>query len=149
MPNTPELQPRREEHANEDGYTLIELLVVIGILGLLAVIATPQVLNYLASARVSTAKTEVENLSSALDLFKYDMGRYPSSQEGLLALLAAPEGSEGWHGPYVKRKANLVDPWGHAFHYLSPGQHGEFDLFSYGPQNDGNGNEDSPAIASW
>lgn len=138
---------RLQLESMERGYTLIELLVVIGILGLLAVIATPQVLNYLAGAKMSTAKTEIENLSSALDLFKLDVGQYPTSQEGLTALLAAPEGSESWHGPYVKRKANLIDPWGRAFNYRSPGQHGEFDLFSYGPQGDGN--EDAPQIASW
>jgi general secretion pathway protein G len=118
--------------AYDGGYTLMELLVVLAILGFLAVIATPQVMQYLAGARVSTAKTEVANLSGALDLFKFDVGRYPSSEEGLAALLKAPPGVAAWNGPYVRRQTNLIDPWGKPFIYVFPGEHGEFDLLSYG-----------------
>lgn len=133
---------------DERGYTLVELLVVLAILGLLAAIATPQVIKYLDHARVSTAKTEIENLSTALDLFKFDVGRYPSTQEGLTALVSAPPGTEAWNGPYIKRNSNLIDPWGHPFHYRAPGQHGEFDIYSGGPE----GHDDvggHPAIANW
>ena len=132
---------------SEAGYTLMELLVVLAILGFLALVATPQVLQYLSSARLSTAKTEVENLTAALDLFKLDVGRHPSTDEGLAALLKAPPGAATWNGPYVKRQANLVDPWGHPFIYVAPGEHGEFDLYSYGPE--GENAKGDPVIASW
>src|ERR1700746_2363489 len=88
---------------SEGGYTLMELLVVLAILGLLAAIATPMVLHYLDSAKVSTAKTEVSNLAAGLDLFKYDVGRYPTTEEGLEALVSAPQGVDNWNGPYVKK----------------------------------------------
>src|SRR5215813_5254066 len=97
----------------EDGYTLVELLVVLAILGLLATIATTQVLKYFASAKISTAHAQVESFSSALDLYKIDMGRYPSSQEGLAALKVKPPGGDAWNGPYVKNTTSLNDPWGH------------------------------------
>jgi general secretion pathway protein G len=133
---------------NEAGYTLMELLVVLAILGLLAAIATPMVLKYLDSAKVGTAKTEVANISAGLDLFKYDVGRYPTTQEGLDALVKAPPTADNWNGPYVKTTTNLKDPWGHPFGYRAPGEHGDFDLYSDGPT----GKEDTggkPAIANW
>jgi len=131
----------------EAGYTLMELLVVLAILGLLAAIATPMVLRYLDSAKVSTAKTELSNLEGALDLFKYDVGRYPTTQEGLAALTAAPAGADNWNGPYVKKTNAAQDPWGHPYQYRAPGQHGEYDLYSLGPK--GNDDAAKPAIASW
>ena len=132
---------------HEGGYTLVELLVVLAILGLLAAIATPQVIKYLNHARVKTAQTEVANISTALDLYKTDVGRYPTTQEGLQALVAAPAGATAWDGPYLKKNASLADPWGHPFHYESPGQHGEFDIFSYGSDSDKNAGK--PPIANW
>jgi general secretion pathway protein G len=133
----------------EQGYTLVELLVVIAILGLLAAIATPRVINYLNHARVSTAKTEVESLSSALDLFKLDVGRYPTTEEGLNALVTAPAGVTTWNGPYIKKASNLSDPWDHPFNYRSPGQHGEFDIYSYGSDSGDKANAEKPPISNW
>ena len=132
---------------HEGGYTLVELLVVLAILGLLAAIATPQVIKYLNHARISTTKTEIENISSALDLFQLDVGRYPTTQEGLQALVTAPAGVSSWNGPYIKKTANLTDPWGHPFQYRSPGQHGQFDLYSNGSDSDNNAGK--PPIANW
>ena len=132
----------------QDGYTLMELLVVLAILGLLATIATTQVLRYLDHAKVSTAHTQVESFGAALDLFKLDVGRYPTTQEGLDALLKQPPGVEHWNGPYVKVTSSLNDPWGHPFHYRSPGEHGDYDLFSYGPDNNGAQGGDPP-IKNW
>src|SRR5437016_11833738 len=102
----------------------MELLVVLAILGLLAAIATPMVLHYLDSAKVSPAKTEVSNLAAGLDLFKYDVGRYPTTQEGLEALVSAPEGVDNWNGPYVKKTTKLSDPWGHSYNYRYPARMG-------------------------
>jgi general secretion pathway protein G len=136
--------------SGEAGYTLMELLVVLAILGLLAAVATPMVLHYLDSAKVSTAKTEVSNLSAGLDLFKYDVGRYPTTQEGLEALVIAPEGVENWNGPYIKKTTKLSDPWGHSYNYKYPGTHGgEFDLYSYGAHADEAKNDEKPPIANW
>lgn len=137
----------RSPAGSEDGYTLMELLVVLTILGFLAAIATTQTLHYIDRSRVDTAKTEVANISSALDLYKMDMGRYPSTQEGLDALLQPPPGADNWKGPYLKKKGGINDPWGKAYHYRSPGEHGDFDLYS-------NGSSDSsastkPPVASW
>src|SRR4249920_715541 len=91
-------------HNRESGYTLIELLVVLAILGLLATIATTQLLRYLASAKLNTAHVQIDSFSSALDLYKLDAGRYPTSQEGLVALVRKPAGADdSWNGPYVKK----------------------------------------------
>lgn len=140
-----EIRARR----GEAGYTLIELLVVLAILGFLAAIATPMVIHYLNSAKVSTAKTEVSNFSAGLDLYKLDVGSYPSTQQGLEALLKAPEGASNWNGPYIKKTAALNDPWGHPYNYRSPGQYGEFDLYSYGPKGDEGNTGAKPLIANW
>jgi general secretion pathway protein G len=140
----------RSRESGEAGYTLMELLVVLAILGLLAAVATPMVLHYLDSAKVSTAKTEVSNLSAGLDLFKYDVGRYPTTQEGLESLITAPEGVENWNGPYIKKTMKLNDPWGHPYNYKFPGTHGgEFDLYSYGAHPDEVKNDEKPLIANW
>jgi general secretion pathway protein G len=131
----------------EDGLTLIELLVVLAIIGLIAAIATPQVIGYLDRAKVSTTKTQIQHLSTALDLFKLDIGRYPTSDEGLTALMAAPKDSKNWSGPYLKTKGALNDPWGAPYQYRFPGQHGEYDLFSSGPKGAAGGSSD--VIGSW
>ncbi|MDN2581678.1 type II secretion system major pseudopilin GspG [Aquibium sp. ELW1220] len=103
--------------SGEDGYSLVELLVVLGIVALIATIATPRVLGYLGSAKVEAAKTQIRNASSALELFYLDTGRYPSSEEGLPALSVAPAGLTGWNGPYLKGADRLADPWGNGYVY--------------------------------
>lgn len=137
----------RSKSTGDDGYTLMELLVVLAILGLLTAIATPFALHYLDTAKVRAAKTEVANLSAGLDMFKYDVGRYPTTQEGLEALIKPPPGVEGWNGPYVKKLNNLDDPWKRPYYYRSPGEHGDYDLYSYGEDGKPTGNK--PEIASW
>ncbi|MBL6854240.1 MAG: type II secretion system major pseudopilin GspG [Alphaproteobacteria bacterium] len=132
----------------QEGYTLVELLVVLAILGLLATIATTQVLRYFASAKMSTAHAQVESLSSALDLYKLDVGHYPTSQEGLAALKTKPATAGNWNGPYVKPNTSLDDPWGHPYLYASPGRHGEFDLSSNGPDGEAGGNAEPP-VRNW
>jgi general secretion pathway protein G len=142
-------------HKREGGYTLVELLVVLAILGLLATIATTQVLRYFASAKLSTAHAQIESFSSALDLYKLDVGRYPSSQDGLAALKATPAAADTkpaaadtWNGPYVKNTTSLNDPWGRPYNYASPGRHGEYDLYSNGPDGETSNGADPP-VRSW
>jgi general secretion pathway protein G len=132
--------------SGEAGFTLVELLVVLAILGMLVAIATPQVLKYLGNARVETTRVQIHNLSTALDFFKLDVGRYPTTAEGLDALMVAPPGVENWNGPYLKQGASLKDPWGHPYAYASPGEHSDFDLSSAGPDGDPHG---SHVIANW
>jgi general secretion pathway protein G len=134
---------------SEAGYTLVELLVVVAILGLLTLIATPFVLRYLDSAKVSTARTEIANISAGLDLFKIDIGRYPTTEEGLDALMKPPAGVDNWNGPYVKKATGLKDPWGRPYLYRSPGQHGEFDIYSYGAKGEASASGDKPQVANW
>ncbi len=138
----------RDAKRRQAGFTLVELLVVLAILGLLVALATPQVLKYLDSSKVSTAKIEVDNLSTALDLFKVDMARYPTTEEGLAALVEAPPGAEKWQGPYVKKNTSFRDPWGRPWSYRSPGEHGDFDLYSSGSDKGGTGGA-GQIIANW
>ena len=117
------------------GFTLIELLVVLAILGLMAGVVGPRVIQYLGESKSKTARLQIEEYGSALDLFVLDVGRYPSSDEGLAALIEQPSGAAKWHGPYLKKKLLPRDPWGHEYHYRAPGEHGAYDLYSLGADN--------------
>ena len=139
----------RAGSSREAGYTLVELLVVVAILGLLTLIATPFVLRYLDSAKVSTSRTEIANISAGLDLFKIDVGRYPTTEEGLDALMKPPQGVDNWNGPYIKKTTGLKDPWGRPYLYRSPGQHGEFDIYSYGAKGEASASSEKPQVANW
>ena len=134
----------------EDGFTLLELLVVLAILGLLAAIVAPQVLRYLGSSRTQTAKVQIENISAALDHFDLDMGRYPTSEEGLDALVHAPPGVTNWNGPYLQRPSALVDPWQRKYLYRIPGRHdNDFDVWSYGSDGVEGGTNEARDVGNW
>lgn len=133
----------------DHGYTLMELLVVLAILGLLAAISTPYAIRYLEGAKVRAAKTEVANLSAGLDLFKFDVGRYPTTQEGLDSLIKQPAGVENWNGPYIKQTNGLKDPWGRLYIYHFPGEHGEYDLYSYGSKGQAGSSNAKPEVSNW
>ena len=133
----------------EGGFTLIELLVVLVILGLLAGLVGPKVLGYLGGSRTKTAKLQIEQFGAALDLYKLDNGNYPDSEQGLQALAAAPAGAPAWHGPYIAKAKLPDDPWGHAYHYRMPGQHGEYDIWSYGSDNQEGGEGEAQDVTSW
>ena len=131
------------------GFTLIELLVVLVILGLLASVAGPKVINYLGGAKSDTAALQIEEFGATLDLYKLETGRYPTTQEGLLALVQAPPGVAGWNGPYLKKKTLPKDPWGNDYRYTSPGQHGSYDISSLGADNREGGEGENRDINGW
>ena len=131
------------------GFTLIELLVVLAILGLIAVIAVPQVLNYLGRAKTDTARIEIENIGAALDLYRLDVGRYPSEDEGLEALVRRPADVENWNGRYVKKSDSLLDPWGNTYLYRYPGEHWDYDLYSLGADAAEGGEGENQDVVSW
>jgi general secretion pathway protein G len=122
----------------EAGFTLLEILVVIAILGLLIGLVAPAALRQLGGARVSVAKQSLERIGSVLDLYKLDVGRYPTTEQGLLALVEKPRGVSAWNGPYVKGAAPM-DPWGRAWIYRAPSNRSghDFDLCSTGPTGAG------------
>jgi general secretion pathway protein G len=109
----------------------------------------PRVLNYLAESKVKAAKIQIESFSSALDLFYLDTGRYPSSPEGLAALVQRPGGIAAWNGPYLKGGAVPNDPWGKPYVYRAPGEHGTFDILSYGADGQEGGTGTASDITSW
>jgi general secretion pathway protein G len=109
----------------------------------------PQVLKYVQSSRVETARLQVDNIAAALDLFQIDARRYPTAQEGLQALVTQPENLPLWHGPYLKKPSALIDPWGIPYHYRFPGLHGEADIFSYGDGRTDGAADETPQIANW
>jgi len=122
---------------------------VLVILGLLAGLVGPQVLRYLGGAKTDSAKLQIEQFGGGLDLFHLEVGRYPTTDEGLEALVQAPPGTDGWNGPYLKKKQVPKDPWGHEYHYKSPGDHGPYDLYSLGSDNAEGGEGDSQDVVSW
>jgi general secretion pathway protein G len=134
---------------SDAGFTLLELLVVLAILGLLAAIIAPQVIKYLGTSRTQTAKVQIQNVVAALELYRLDVGHYPSPQEGLKALVSAPPTANGWNGPYLKRESALVDPWGDPYLYKVPGEHGEVDVFSLGADKQPGGTGEAADVGSW
>lgn len=116
----------------EAGFSLVELLVVLAIIALTTAIVAPRVLGYLGSARVDSAKVQVKNLESALELYFLDSGRYPTQEEGLAALSVRPADSVAWNGPYLKNAEDLKDPWGNAYQYQAPEGEMSFAVISLG-----------------
>jgi general secretion pathway protein G len=116
----------------EQGFTLVEMLVVITIIGLIMGLIGPRVLNYLSESKVKAAKIQMQSFASALDLFNLDAGRYPSTAEGLAALVRRTPGVAAWNGPYLKGGSVPNDPWNNPYVYRAPGEHGAFDIISFG-----------------
>lgn len=121
-----------EFRTSEQGFTLVEMLVVITIIGLIMGLIGPRVLNYLSESKVKAAKIQMQSFASALDLYNLDTGRYPSSSEGLAALVQPTAGGGSWNGPYLKGAALPSDPWNHPYLYRAPGEHGPYDIMSLG-----------------
>jgi general secretion pathway protein G len=130
------------------GFTLLELLVVMVIIGLLAGYVAPRYFTQVGKSEVKTARAQIDALEKALETFRLDTGRYPTTEEGLAALMTAPTGMTRWQGPYLK-KALPPDPWGNPYRYKQPGEHGDFDLYSYGRTGKPSGKNDDAAIVNW
>ena len=139
---------RARARFDQSGFTLIELLIVIIILGVLAGLVGPRLFGRVGQSRQKAAQVQIELLGAALDQFKLDVGRYPSSQEGLQALQQSPGNAAGWEGPYLKKDVPL-DPWGSPYQYRSPGEHGEYDLSSLGSDHSAGGDGEAADVTSW
>jgi len=139
----------RYRHREERGFTLIEMLVVLAILGLLIGLVAPQVMKYLGRARSDAARVQIRNLAGALDLFRLDIHRYPTQQEGLQALVDMPVGMANWGGPYLQQKKVPVDPWNRPYIYRIPGEHGEYDLYTLGADNAPGGSGEDQDVTNW
>lgn len=139
-------QPRS---TRETGFTLLELLVVLAILGLLAAIVGPQVIRYLDSSKTQTARVQARNVVAALNLFKLDVMRYPSPEEGLAALTKPPGSVADWNGPYLPQPSAVIDPWGRPYLMRNPGEHGEIDVFSLGSDGSAGGSGEARDVGSW
>lgn len=131
------------------GFTLIELLVVLTILGLIVGLVGPQIMKHLGTAKSDTARLQIEDLGSALDMLYLEIGRYPTTEEGLEALIQNPADLDNWNGPYLKKKKIPKDPWGNSYQYQSPGQNGPYDLYTFGADNAPGGEKENHDILSW
>lgn len=143
------MSPLHPRSRDQSGFTLLELLVVLAILGLLAAFAAPQVFKYLGSARTDAARLQIQSLGTTLDLYRLEIGRYPTTEEGLVALVRQSVTAARWNGPYLKRADMLVDPWGAQYQYRQPGQHGEYDLWTLGADGADGGEGESRDIGNW
>lgn len=133
----------------EDGFTLLELLVVLGIIALLSALVAPQVIRYLSDARSSAAVAQIKNIESAVELYYLDTGTYPAAEQGLQSLMIQPANAKGWNGPYMKKDSGVVDPWGKPFAYKFPGEHGKFDISSFGRDGKEGGEGEDRDLVSW
>ena len=139
-------RPRRRRQA---GFTLVELLVVLIILGLIAAFAAPRVIKFVGGAKTDSAKIQIDRLSGVLDLYRLQVGRYPSEDEGLNALMEQPADAPDWEGPYLKKADALMDPWRRPYIYRFPGEHGDYDLYSLGADGEDGGEGEDRDLTSW
>src|ERR1700682_5572335 len=142
-------QGRRQQEFGQQGFTLVEILVVITIIGLIMGLVGPRVLNYLGESKAKAAKIQIESFASALDLYFLDNGRYPTTWEGLAAWVQRSGTSRTWNGPYLKGSVVPTDPWDQPYLYRSPGEHGAYDVISYGSDGQEGGTGTAADVTSW
>ena len=133
---------------DSSGFTLLELLVVMVIIGLLAGYVGPKYFAQIGKSEIKTAKAQIDALEKALDQYRLDVGHFPTTEQGLMALFTAPANEPKWEGPYLK-KPPPADPWGHAYIYKAPGEHGEVDILSYGKDGQVGGSGEAADIVNW
>ena len=134
--------------AAQRGFTLLELLVVMVIIGLLAGYVAPKFFAHIGKAEVKTARAQIDSLEKALDAYRLDIGSYPTTEQGLAALIQAPSDVARWNGPYLK-KGVPEDPWHHPYQYKQPGEHGDFDLLSLGKDGQPGGTGEAEDLVNW
>jgi general secretion pathway protein G len=142
------MQPGELRAARNRGFTLLELLVVMVIMGLLAAFVAPRYFAQVGKSQIKAAKAQIDAFDKALDQYRIDMGRYPTTEEGLEALMTAPPNDPAWGGPYLK-KAIPLDPWGHPYGYVQPGTHGDVDLLSDGKDGQPAGSGENAELTNW
>lgn len=142
------LSPTPARHAPQRGFTLLELLVVMVIIGLLAGYVGPKLFGQIGKSEVKVARAQIDALAKALDQYRIDTGHYPSSSQGLAALMSRPDGETRWSGPYMA-KAIPLDPWGRAYAYRAPGEHGEYDLWSLGREGQAVAGGEIAEVRNW
>jgi general secretion pathway protein G len=130
------------------GFTLLELLVVLVILGLLVGYVAPRYFGQVGKSEIKVARAQIKALEDALDQYRLDVGRYPTTEQGLTALNTQPSGETRWQGPYLK-KAVPPDPWGNPYQYRAPGEHGEVDVYSFGTDGQSGGTGEAADITNW
>jgi general secretion pathway protein G len=130
------------------GFTLLELLVVLVIIGLLAGYVGPRYFSQLGKSEAKVARAQMDAIEKALDHYRLDVGRYPTTEQGLAGLYTRPQSEPKWAGPYLKKEVP-PDPWGRPYQYRSPGQHGEYDLLSFGKDGQPGGTAEAADITSW
>ncbi|WP_256731265.1 type II secretion system major pseudopilin GspG [Sphingomonas sp. dw_22] len=136
-------------HEREAGFTLLELLVVLAILGLLAAIVGPQVIKYLDSSKTQSARVQAKNVAAALNLFKLDVSRFPTQEEGVAALIKQPANVPNWNGPYLPEQNAIVDPWGRPYLLRIPGEHGDVDVYSLGSDGQPGGTGEARDVGNY
>ena len=139
---------RKSMKRRERGFTFFEILVVITIIGLLAALVGPKLWGKISKGKQVAAKGQIELFGTALDAFRLDIGRYPTSEEGLKSLREKPSGADNWAGPYLPKEIPL-DPWKNPFIYKCPGDHGDYDLISYGADKVEGGEGENEDVVSW
>jgi general secretion pathway protein G len=132
------------------GFSLIELMIVLVILGLIAGVVGPQAMKYLGKGKTKSAKVQIENISSALDMYRLEVGSYPSTSQGLKALAEEPSGARGWSGPYLKKGNVPKDPWNNNYQYKRVNNNGHpYELYSMGADGVKGGTDDDADLSLW
>ncbi len=139
---------KERKRFNETGFTLLELIVVMVLLGLLAGVVGPRLWNRVGQSKTQVVKLQIEQLGNALSLFRFDVGRYPTTSQGLHVLME-DQGIQNWDGPYLEKSTVPKDAWGRDYQYRAPGEYGDYDLWSYGADGMEGGEGEDADVNSW